>query len=346
MQNYPGTAAAGFLLAALSCSWAAHAAAGPREVLIYYANETAPDAQEQQNYDTIIGWLAESDLPKANKIARTLNDEQVSFPAAVDAEIAAMRAGAADTNAELPLAVFTNRSARAGRFWLLTPGARRFEEVPFPPASNKDYILASNALAQGDTLRRALAAVSRRYPPAKHRYVLITKSHGSSNMALTVRLTRKHEELTREALLAMVADDESPSRPPQLGINKHEYFDILAGAGREPGMEFSLVFMESCRGVIKPDLQQQLPPNVARLYTSGDRALNYTTLDYQALLSQVNDQRPLSMVLDEFMAPRYLALSREQRKPLAGWIWLTFAPLALLLLGGLVWLLRRGKGRD
>ena len=50
-----------------------------QEVLVYYANETAPDAAEAANYATIKNWLESSDLQKARTIAQSLTQVPSCF---------------------------------------------------------------------------------------------------------------------------------------------------------------------------------------------------------------------------------------------------------------------------
>ena len=131
----------------------------------------------------------------------------------------------------------------------------------------------------------------------------------------------------------MLGSLEDPARaaappPPQVGVSKAEYFAILDEAGRTRGMRFSLVFIEACRGIFAPGEEQKLPRNVKLLYTSGDRSLQYSTLDYGSLLVQVGPEQTLSAVLDDWLEPRYLALYRERADK--WWQWLWFLPLALL----------------
>ena len=63
-----------------------------QEVLIYYANETAPDEAEARNYATFVDWLRSSELDKAHAVAQGLLQDVELFPQAVDAEVATIRA--------------------------------------------------------------------------------------------------------------------------------------------------------------------------------------------------------------------------------------------------------------
>ena len=72
---------------------------------------------------------------------------------------------------------------------------------------------------------------------------------------------------------------------------------------------------------------------------SGNRSLQYSTLDYAALLSQVTTDRPFSAVLDEYLLPRYMALYREPRPLWRRLIW--FVPLAVVLIWSTAVIYRR-----
>src|SRR5687767_1757655 len=65
-----------------TCEGAAH------DVLLYYANETAPTAEEATNYDTIIGWLRGSKNPIHERTSDQLDVDRRVFAAAVDVETA------------------------------------------------------------------------------------------------------------------------------------------------------------------------------------------------------------------------------------------------------------------
>jgi len=323
---------------AFPCSAAADG--GYREVWIWYVNETSPVGDDLRNYETIIGWLESGETEKAGLFARTLRDELSLFQAAVAREETAIESGVVAAAGRIDALLVTNHLARSGRYRYYDRAAGRFLEaaLTFPPSD--DYVLQSNPLVRGEALEAVLAEAARRYDPAAHRFVLITKSHGGPEHALAVRLPRHHEEISREQLLASLAGDadEIPA-PPKIGVTKAEYFALLDRAGRRHGLQFSLVFMEACRGIFAPGEEQTLPTNVRLLYTSGNRSLQYSTLDYAALLSQIKPDRPFSAVLDEYLLPRYMALYRERQSLWRKLIW--FAPLAAILIWFAWVLLRR-----
>ncbi len=314
-----------------------------REVFLWYVNETSPNKAEQENYATIIEWLESGAADKTKKYADGLKKDLTLFPAAVEREQAAIEAGTIAAAGKLDTLIVTNRLAQAGKYRYYDAAKQQFAEgeLVIPPSA--DYVLSSNPLVRDDVLKLVLAEAARRYDPAKHRFVLITKSHGSPDRALTVRLSRHSEHTTRELLLAAL--DGDPQDLPaliQYGVSKAGYFEALAAAG-EGKIQFPLVFMEACRGTIAAGKEQSLPENVELLYTSGNRSLQYSTLDYDALFKQVAGGESLAAALDSFLKPRYMAFYRPEQPLWKKLIW--FAPLALLLLlfGCIKWHQRRGN---
>lgn len=79
---------------------------------------------------------------------------------------------------------------------------------------------------------------------------------------------------------------------------------------------------------------QQLPLNVQLFYSSGERNLQYSTLDYQTLLDEVRVGKTFANALDEFLEPRFLAIFRPSRQR-SYWVWLWFLPV---LIYGVVYL--------
>ncbi len=326
----------GSLLASLPVT----AAESPAEVLVWYVNETAPVDADLRNYETIVGWLESGDTDKARMFARTLREEQTLFRDAVDREQAVLEAGIVAAAGRLDALLVTNRLARAGKYRFYDRVAGRFVEAPLVLPPSDDYVLQSNPLVRRETLTAVLAEAARRYDPAAHTFVLITKSHGGPEHALAVRLPRHHEEISRDQLLASLAGatDGIPP-PPKIGVTKADYFATLDEAGRRDGMRFSLVFMESCRGIFMPDEEHKLPTNVTLLYTSGNRSLQYSTLDYETLLKQATTERTLATALDEYLLPRYMALYREAPSIWQRFLW--FTPLIIVFVLWSVSMLRR-----
>ncbi|MDC0716180.1 hypothetical protein [Nannocystis bainbridge] len=143
------------------------------QVLVYYANETAPAGEEAESWDTIISWLASSDRENVSKIADQLHRDREKFPKAVDEELAAMARGLPATAQVAGAALFTNRLARRGKFLLFRADTSVLVEAAFAPAGPDEEIYMYSPLADAASLDRALREVGRRagdfVPAASHR---------------------------------------------------------------------------------------------------------------------------------------------------------------------------------
>jgi len=260
---------------------------GAREVLIYYANETAAEGDELNNYQTVLQWLRSCDDARCVHIVQQLERDLRSFTVAVDAEERALCGLARDEQTGTDVVVFTNRLTRMGKCRIWNRGSSAPEDVSFAIARCGNFVLDSNPLAVPDTLRSALALVAQRFAPAQHRFVLITKSHGTRVYAFVPRLSIRAAETDRESLLNLAThqavQNPTPVWAAQVGTTKANYLAILEQAGRQHGMRFSLVYLEACKAFT--DEMNRLPSNVAGLLLVRDKP-DYTNLDYREVLKK------------------------------------------------------------
>jgi len=288
------------------------------DVLIYYANETAPDDAELESWETILGWLDSSDKPKLDKIARQLRHDRRRFPEVVDQEVVVIQEQIIDTPAGLTAVVFTNRLVRNGKYLIFRGGDTKAEEGTIEPLPSGNFILTSNPLARADMFARGLSEVAKRFDPTRHNFVLVTTSHGNTRMAMTPRLCVRAAETTREELLAVgagqVSDDELPSWADRLGVTKDQYFDVLGKLGQEHGMQFDLVFMLACNGTLD-DVTIRPPKNVRKLYMTGPNKAAHGSLDYVDLLALYDGETPLADIFERELAPRFPVLVRGDGPP-------------------------------
>lgn len=191
--------------------------AGPslrRTVLIYYANETPTDRFSNGNRQTIVEWLRGSRNGEALKLVEALQSDARGFPETVAREVAALQAAAAARakSAAFGLVVFTNADARQSRFRYLRPGEEGpFHVAPLALPRLDDPILQASPLTEPHVFARALVAAARLFDPNDHQFVLITKSHGSPELALMPQLTFQANAVRKEAVLA-VFDKEAAVR--------------------------------------------------------------------------------------------------------------------------------------
>lgn len=307
------------------------------EILIYYANETALDAADSESWDTIIGWLETSDNPEVSKIADQLRRDRAEFHVAVDHDVDAFQTHLTSTKGPLSVVAFTNRLVREHKYLILRPSQPPEESSIEPPASDS-LVLAANPLARADMFARCLQEAADRFDPARHRFILVTKSHGNAKMAMTPRLVVPAEETNREELLAVAADEIADQDLPawaarRIGVTKDEYFTALRDAGRRQGMQFALVFMESCHGVLD-QTRIRVPENVQRLYMTGNEQTEYKNVEYADLLREFDGSVAFSQLMDDALAPKFPTLVRGEETPGTFWgspwhVTLWWIPLAI-----------------
>jgi hypothetical protein len=285
---------------------AAPAAANDRaEVLLYYANETAPDEAEAKNYATMQAWFRGHADPKLKLIADHLEDDRVLFQAATDLTIGTLARGADRA------IFFTNRTVRTGKCLVVRPGQRP-TETPFAVPPDPNYVLTSNPLAKAETLAAALAFAGREFPPETHEFVLVVKSHGNAKRVITPRWIVRAEETTREEVLAVAAGTHAgplPAWAGKLGIGKAEFLGVLAASG----LRFPLVDVEACGTPDSPEFAaENLPPNVARLMHVGRGKAYKINLLWSDVLW---DRRPGERLWESMLRHRPAKFVVAEREP-------------------------------
>lgn len=298
------------------------------EVLIFYANETSPSGLESTNYETFITWLHQIDTEKSRTIARALERDASDFPEAVAAEVTVISDAILEGRINSSLVLFTNELARQGKFLVVSPTAgSRQESIEISPTSS--LVLTGNPLSRSEVLETALTRVSEVFPADEYEYVLITKSHGSLEFALTPRLHRDFRDWNLEKLRQSLGDDQ-PELLETFGITKQELFAAIERAGQLHHMTFKLIFIESCRGVFDSTTIERFPSNVERLYASGDRYLQYQTLDYELAVDEARELGSLREPIDRQLRTKYLAIFRSPSRT-SYWSWAWFMPLLVAL---------------
>jgi hypothetical protein len=259
------------------------------EVLIYYSNETAPDERELRNYSTIINWLKSTRDPKALVVVDQLTRDLREFHEAVDIETHAIVQPSNADGTPTAVFIFTNRLGRKGHFLLKKKEEPGVQSLDFKTPIFDSYILSSNPLSDARTFKEALNAVVRLYNPNKYDFVLISKSHGASNLALTPRLAVRAEQTSPSELISLLQGNANPLpdwAKNRLGIQKADFMSILGKAGQDAGMFFRLVFLESCYSEVSTEDSQgtstSVPHNISALVTThGEtpyRSVNYAEL--------------------------------------------------------------------
>ena len=295
-------------------------------VFIHYTNETDPAGKDAENHRITIERLEQIGHDKASRIADNLRNEPQLMGDAISLDRELLREHLRGLS--VILVEVDNRATREGffRYWL--PNETDARTVSFQVANTGDYIFDENPLATADGFRATLDAISKTFPPENHQFVLVTLSHGSSDLALTVKLARKHQEITMEEFKAMFSGDAIDYPLPDVGVTKSEYFDVLAEVGDEFGMRFPLVILESCQGVMDAPLAREMPKNVDLFFSSGHRNLEFRSLPLAEIFALTKSAEDLVPAMDKELSREFLRIERVKSWPF--WIWCF--PLVLVLL--------------
>jgi|GEM_PF-3595325 len=186
-------------------------------VLIYYANDTHYSVHEDKSYDNMIKLVQAIDSAQTDKnisaedkaylslVSKRLTDDWTSFMRAVDAESMELQSYACRKNAryKMGLAIFRNSSMASIRYdeyqtdrdvnwYYCKPDGRDGIEGPTAKIWNirwfDDFRYDSQPLSHPRVFEGALKQVREVFPAEKYKYILVTKSHGSSEMSITPNL--------------------------------------------------------------------------------------------------------------------------------------------------------------
>jgi hypothetical protein len=259
-------------------------AANAAEVVVYYANETTPQAAHSLNTAKLLTILKRSTNPSARGMVKSLLEDEMKFGAAVRADETALIAAARQRGFDLIL--FTNALALDHKFMVLRHGGD-IENLPLPeqpPAPSP--ALATSPLARPVYLAAALHEVAVLYPRHPADVLLITFSHGADNLALTPRIfadlaVAKAGELEHELDTPPKAGEPPPLWASYPGTTKAEYWRILSSA---KGLRYALVVRDSCESGLSSwhELLTLMPADVTAIADSGNALIDYDAIDFRA----------------------------------------------------------------
>jgi hypothetical protein len=269
-----------FMMAFMTVSAvAAHAT----EIVVYYANETTPQAASSPNTARLLAILDHSTNPAARGMAQLLRDDAAKFGAAVKRNEAALVAAAQQRGFDL--IIFSNALALEHKFLVLRHGAT-LESLPLPAAPPAPTAaLATSPLARPEYLATALREIAALYP-GRPDVILITNSHGAGDLALTPRIfadlaVTKAGELEHE-----LETPAKPGEPPPVwaaypGTTKSEYWQVLAHARQ---LHFALVVRDACESGVSSwrEWLALLPADVTTLAHSASAIIDYDAIDFEA----------------------------------------------------------------
>jgi len=305
-------------------------------VLIYYANDTVAPllrAPAFTNLYRLISMLeeggrahslSEADRKYLSSVASNLTKDWDDFRESVLAEYRSLDSFICGESPRFPvaLAMFSNSMMQlsetradydTGRSvrWLSCENGQRHGPNDWRVPWFGDFRYDSQPLSHPSVFKQALEEVRNRFPPAKYRYILVTKSHGSAELAMTPNLVADISSITQQDLWKSILTHRDKAGQGELsdikvaypllssldgvnaalanyagngarpiGVSKLQYLETLVGLDRSisgEGMYFPIVFMESC----KSDLRLSTNPEIREAleqHTSSYAGLELTNV--------------------------------------------------------------------
>ena len=177
-----------------------YATSKPKEVFIYYANETRPDSVEQQNTDYITSLMARSDSDYVRAAGDKIKADPAAFSTAVDQDIDQLSKALCNNpkNKNYYLIAFDNDNTRKGQYLTCAPNTSlqvvASDQIAKLDASDEitsDFRYKSNPMAHKDMFALALQITKNKFSPADYGFTLVSKSHGSSERAVAIRVATR-----------------------------------------------------------------------------------------------------------------------------------------------------------
>lgn len=260
--------------------------------LFYYANDTLPTIESEPNYRQLIALLNKSNTETAIGLRRALKNDIEYFPNAVRREIEALKAFARSHG--VPLAIFTNGYARRGVF-LFTDGARETRELTFPVTLvDKDPVFKSAPLALSTNFRVALETVGTMTPFVGRPLILVTKSHGTNDLAMMPRVSVDYTRVEERDFLRQLSPDASASADPpswaiMQGVTKRDYWRAIEAASRGNDLEIAVVFRDACASGLSGFSELiEYPAAVRLLAHSGVSPIYFDQVDYAGVFADMD----------------------------------------------------------
>jgi len=270
-----------------------------QEILVYYANETQPDAVGSENYQWLFRALSASGVASADTIVQRIRDDAEQFPTEVNLHVDAIARSARFHGFEAM--VFTNELARKGLYLSVDGMGGAQKLIPFPAghAGGDDPVFAFSPLSRPETFRAALTTAAALAKSRGRNLILITNSHSDRDTALMPRVFAAYTELGLEQLSARIravlgGGNPAPGQAAApLGITKHIYWRLLHESGA--GERLTLVVRQGCHtGVSSLSEYLLVPGALKEIASSGVRRMKLDEVDYESLLGRLSPKLTLS----------------------------------------------------
>lgn len=287
-------------LVALFLLWCAFDSANARSLIIYYANETVPEALESRNYRALLAVLDGMQNEVGSAAANGLRSDAQTFRTKVLQDISSLQ-NAARSNA-FDLAVFTNTLALQGKYLAVRLGTEELGlfNVPRGPY---DPVMEYSPLAVRVNFGLAIVEALRKYTH-KDEIILIVNSHGTKEFAIIPRIaadfTRVDIENLRQQLESQQGNDLALQSVELGGIKKIDLWKELDRATRASHMHLSLVFLQACESAASSWKEYfAIPSTVDKVAHTGFTSISPEQFDYTLLSgSEQADYDQVGLVTD------------------------------------------------
>jgi hypothetical protein len=315
-----------FLILLLSVALLAGAShslsASERTVLLYYANESAPQGEEAELFEQLIAWSTQMGTTESLATADALHRDRTIFQRAIDVDMDAIERCSRQSLQDLSVAILTNRLARNGQWRIMRKDAAIFSTEPFSVPEYQFPAATFNPCSRGETFVAFLKAAVDAFPADGTNFVLIVKSHGSEDRFLQPRLTFPPGSLNYESfeqLYAAPPDEQAYyERLDQCSVTKRQFQQLIRQVGDDYGMHFSLVGIECCSAVTAETQEAGLPENIDVLMLINKNP-GFLNLIYDEIIPAFNSEMPLHESIIQHARASAVFLGRNNIQPSRPW---------------------------
>lgn len=264
--------------------WQAAGVSHARSLVIYYANETVPEALESRNYRALLAILDGIQGPAGLAAADSLRSDAQTFRAKVLKDIVSLEK--VSLSEATDLTVFTNTLALQSKYLVVRSGAE--EMRPWTVAKNiHDPVTEYSPLSSKINFGAAIYEALEHYGDSDD-IILIVNSHGTKEFAVIPRVaadfTRVNIEVVRKQLQGQQGDDLAIRAVELQGIRKTDLWHQLDSANRSSKVHFSLVFLQACESAASSWMEYfSVPPTVTYVAHTGFTSISPQQFDYSAL---------------------------------------------------------------
>jgi hypothetical protein len=261
------------------------------QLLVYYGDETSARASKSANYAALLEVLHASTNRRAAIVAESVVTDAERFPLLVRRDVEALKVQAQRLGFDL--AIFTNALAFEGEYQLFRAetGMTETHKLPDIPFTSST-ILATSPLSRPEYLRAGLLSVSALFPAKSLDMIVITNSHGGRDMALIPRVNADLSQTGAALAMREMLESDDNGVPPAWaqpqGTSKLAYWQILEEVSAAHGVNFPIVFRETCvSGVRSFSELFAIPDSVGEIAHSGIGDITGWDLDYEQMLGTV-----------------------------------------------------------